>query len=194
MVVEQERDQIEIVHARRDRIVERPDVGDGVSSSPASSCAPRRPPWACRRDRAGSARTRCRSALPRAPSIRSVAAAGAHIEHLHARPRRRQKPETATDRAVCRPAGRRRCGPAPPSARHNRAPACAWRVASQPAATARQRQRRRPQILWRAHFRSSLLPELITDADGSARSTAIDVHSATPVKKALWKYCGKPVD
>jgi len=70
VVVEQEADQVEVRHARWNRIVERARYRRSHSSSPALPAALETRPWRARRDRLDFAQTRSRSAPPPAPSVR----------------------------------------------------------------------------------------------------------------------------
>jgi hypothetical protein len=87
VVVEQERDQVEILHARRSRIVERRGVGDDVlhcrrrHASREGGLGPLREVARILREHDAVRRHRARH------QFAAVAAAGAHIEHLHARTR-----------------------------------------------------------------------------------------------------------
>jgi hypothetical protein len=93
VVVEQEGDQVEVRHARRNRIVERRGIGDRILHRR------RRQP---RLERGLGALAEIGRILRKHDPVRrhrlrhqfaAVAAAGAHIEHLHARARRGKSEE-----------------------------------------------------------------------------------------------------
>ena len=117
VVEEEERDEVEIVHVRRHRVVEGSHDRPQRFSLRGCLIARRKWPWVSRRDRRDSDRKRCRLARQRAQSIRCCSRRRRPYRALSCPGARLRRPEAVPDRGACQPAGPHRCGQAPPGAR-----------------------------------------------------------------------------